>query len=157
MNTEQAILQTVIIAAIVLGAMVLIVIAYFERHPQGEWRKRKLLRDTAGQITQIGGIAIPEPVRVQGKGTYTADVLLERGRYKLGYRFADTVLTAVKVTEARTGDEILMVAKSGEGEMELTIEADGRYVIEVDPTDGSAASELLISPLGLPSQRAASE
>jgi hypothetical protein len=157
LNTEQAIWQTIIIAAIVLGGMVLIVIAYFERHTHGEWRRRKLLRGTHGQITQIGGIDIPEPVRVKGSGTYTAYISLERGRYKFGYRLADNVLTAVKLIEAQTGDEIIMFAKTGVGEIEITIETDRRYVIEIDPTDGSAPSELLISPLGLPSQRAASE
>jgi hypothetical protein len=155
LTTEQAIWQTVIVAAIVLGTMVLIVIAYFERQTQGEWRRRKLLHGMRGQLTQIGGIVLPEPVRVNGSGTFSADISLQRGRYKLGYRLADSALTAVKIIEARTGDEIIMVAKSGEGEIEITIEADGRYVIEIDPTDGSAVSELFISPLGLPSQRAA--
>jgi hypothetical protein len=155
LDTEQAIWQTVIFAAIVISGLVLIMIAYFERKTEGRWRRRKLQRGKRGEITQIGGVAIPEPLRVRGSGTYSARIELKHGRYKLSYQFAQGILTAIKIFEVQMGDEILMLAKSGAGEAELMIECDGKYIVEIDPTDGSAASELLISPLGLPIQHAA--
>lgn len=154
MTQEQAIWESVLIAAIVLGGMVLIVLAYFEHKTRSEWRKRKLERSGKGNISRITDRSPFEPILLHGKGSFSVkSVQLARGRYKITYRFPPRQRAAVKLTDTTTGEERLLFVKAGSGSEEIAIETSGTYVIEVDIDDLRAQTQLEIFPLGLPSER----
>jgi hypothetical protein len=90
-----------------------------------------------------------------GEGEFTSPVVrLEAGDYKLLYWFDEAVPVKVELTGLDTGDNEVLLIKSGEGAISFGLVAPGRYRFAVEPSDAESEWDIEISPLGLPSRRA---
>ncbi len=77
----------------------------------------------------------PAPIMLHGRGASATKLLdFRAGQYRLDYRFSDEWPTAVYLVSATTGDKDLLLYKTGAGSLLFTVEADGRAVVEVEPT-----------------------
>jgi hypothetical protein len=119
---------------------------------------RKMQRDEAAFGSQydfddegIHGKVHNKPFQFQGQGAQsTRPVKLEAGDYKIRYLFPDEAIVKVELFSVDDGEGELIILKSGSGEAGFTINANGRYLFDVDPQEG-ASWKLEINRLGLPS------
>lgn len=93
-----------------------------------------------------------QPLRLRGRGSETTRALrLESGQYNLTYAFPDDVLISVTQLNLRDGDRETLTITRGSGAITFEVPAAGSYALRVEPADESAAWQMTISPLGLPS------
>ncbi|MFO7323604.1 MAG: hypothetical protein DIU68_017885 [Chloroflexota bacterium] len=109
---------------------------------------RQIQRDATGSVTAIGGRERPEE-RFRGAGPEsTRPIRLTRGTYWLQYRFAAGVLTSVTLVRLADGHDLVLMIKSGDGQMSIDIDETGDYLFRVEPADGRAAWAFSLTRVG---------
>ncbi len=137
---------------IIVLIAVLLVLGGRYLQSRGNTRERKLRYNARGELVAIEEVLPQKPVRLRGQGNHmTEPVHLETGTYKVDYRFPDDVLVKVDLWQGVDSEMILL--KRGSGVVSFAVESEGRFIFEIAPADETAAWEMDITRLGLPSPR----
>lgn len=136
--------------AVILLVLLAVAVARYVQSRADPTRQRKLRYGEGGQIVAIEETLGQQPIHLEGAGSHmTKPFHLQAGTYKLQYRFPPDVL--VKVDLWHGGDSETVVLKRDEGAASFAVSQDGRYTLDIAPTDESSPWTLDITRLGLPS------
>jgi hypothetical protein len=124
-----------VVVAILIAVLIAMVASIRDRQTPLQKSKRKL-KMREGDITAIGDIDRDVPLHFAGKGTWSSKPIpLEPGDYRLGYQFSSGVPVRVGLVSSFDGEDETLLIKSGNGVEGFAVDANGRYILEVQPAD----------------------
>jgi len=130
--------EMIFLIAIVLGTTFMFIVPLVQRRAMLNKPKRNLITGDDGEIVIIGEKARSKPFRKSGKGSFASDGLfLNTGVYRLQYKFPPTSPVALKLISIEDAEEVPILIKSGAGSHAFRIDKNGRYVVNLDPTNDS--------------------
>ena len=98
--------------------------------------KRTVRTNSAEKVIRVEEREKARSFHHSGKGSYASGTLtLYAGVYRLEYQFPEADPVALKLIDLDSAEEQVLLIKSGSGSQAFRVETNGRFVLNIDPTD----------------------
>jgi hypothetical protein len=111
-------------------------------------KRGKVVIGADGEVLPSSDITPEKPLHLRGRGTSASRAYtLPAGVYRIGFRFPTESPVCVEVINVTTSAAQPLLDRAGVGSIAYTVEAGGRYVFQVTPTDAESDWGIDVQPL----------
>lgn len=139
--------EMLMIILIVASVTFMFVVPALKRRALIDKPKRQVIGDD-GEVVVVTPRTRAKPFKQSGKGAFASDALtLYSGVYRVEYRFPPGAPVTATLINIENKGEIPVISKAGVGSHALRLPRNGRYVLNIDPSDETLAWEIELKQL----------